>query len=96
MPRPGPQLRLVTSEASKTHCPYCALQCGMTVHAMRAGGQPLSIQADPAFPVNRGQMCIKGFTAAALLEHPARLRTPLLRNASGRLMRRAIQLPTRR
>ncbi len=45
-----------------------------------------SIQADPDFPVNRGQMCIKGFTSAALLDHPARVKTPLLRNAAGKLV----------
>jgi assimilatory nitrate reductase catalytic subunit len=50
-----------------------------------SGPAGISLRADPAFPVNRGQMCIKGFTAAALLEHPARLRSPLLRDGSGRL-----------
>jgi assimilatory nitrate reductase catalytic subunit len=90
MARPVPQLRLVTGAAAapttKTHCPYCAFQCGMTISAQLADGRQLAIAADPAFPVNRGQMCIKGFTSAALLEHPARLRTPLLRNASGHLV----------
>jgi assimilatory nitrate reductase catalytic subunit len=45
----------------------------------------LTIQADPEFPVNRGQMCIKGFTSDALLDHPARLRSPKLRLRDGRL-----------
>jgi assimilatory nitrate reductase catalytic subunit len=30
-------------------------------------------------------MCIKGFTSAALLDHPARLRTPLVRGRDGKL-----------
>jgi assimilatory nitrate reductase catalytic subunit len=46
----------------------------------------LAVQGDPEFPVNRGQMCIKGFTAAALLEHPARLRSPKLRSRDGHLV----------
>ena len=50
-----------------------------------APGLALSIQADPDFPVNRGQMCIKGFTAGVLLDHPARLRSPQLRGAGGSL-----------
>lgn len=52
-----------------------------------AGGDGAGVQvaADEDFPVNRGQMCIKGFTSAALLEHPARLRSPRLRTADGRL-----------
>jgi assimilatory nitrate reductase catalytic subunit len=44
------------------------------------------IAADPEFPVNRGQMCIKGFSAGALLDHEARLRSPQLRNSAGQLV----------
>jgi len=44
------------------------------------------VKADPEFPVNRGQMCIKGFTSAALLEHEARLHTPLMRDERGALV----------
>lgn len=47
--------------------------------------RPALVRADPDFPVNRGQMCIKGFNAGALLAHPARLTTPLVRDASGAL-----------
>jgi assimilatory nitrate reductase catalytic subunit len=50
-----------------------------------SAGAELAIEADPEFPVNRGQMCIKGFTSAALLDHPARLRSPKLRLRDGRL-----------
>jgi assimilatory nitrate reductase catalytic subunit len=55
-----------------THCPYCALQCGMSVDA--------EITVTPReFPTNRGGLCQKGWTSAALLRHPQRLTTPLLR-----------------
>src|SRR5205085_5657871 len=37
------------------------------------------------FPVNNGQLCIKGWTAGGLLRHPARLTAPLVRAASGAL-----------
>jgi assimilatory nitrate reductase catalytic subunit len=68
----------------KTHCPYCAFQCGLRVSVnaaanANAGDPPFDVRADEDFPVNRGQMCIKGFTSPALLDHPARLRTPMLR-----------------
>jgi assimilatory nitrate reductase catalytic subunit len=91
-PSDGRRVRLVASEGgsktTKTHCPYCAFQCGMAVTASPAAGAAdvLEVRADPDFPVNLGQMCIKGFTSAALLDHPARLRTPLLRGATGRLV----------
>jgi assimilatory nitrate reductase catalytic subunit len=57
----------------------------MTVSAQASAPAALAIQADPEFPVNRGQMCIKGFTSGALLDHPARLRSPKLRLRDGRL-----------
>jgi len=85
MSRSAPHLVAVTSDTVKTHCPYCAFQCGMEVTTVRGGSQPLHVTANPDFPVNRGQMCIKGFTSAALLDHPQRLRQPLLRDAQGRL-----------
>jgi assimilatory nitrate reductase catalytic subunit len=63
-------------EMTATHCPYCALQCGMHV-----GGSPSSpaITGDPRFPVNRGGLCVKGWTSGAALAHPDRLLTPLVR-----------------
>src|SRR5262249_24146905 len=49
------------------------------------GGATPGVMGDPNFPVNNGQMCIKGWTAPALLSHPRRLTTPLVRNANGEL-----------
>jgi assimilatory nitrate reductase catalytic subunit len=36
--------------------------------------------------VNQGRLCIKGWTAAGLLDHPGRLTTPLVRGAAGDLL----------
>jgi len=58
----------------------------MTVTPSAVKGEDLKVQADPDFPVNRGQMCIKGFTSAALLDHPQRVLQPLMRDASGQLV----------
>src|SRR3954463_13804594 len=79
-----PRLLSVHTGPVKTHCPYCAFQCGMTVTNSQPG-ETLSVQADEDFPVNRGQMCIKGFTSAALIDHPQRLTSPLLRGPDGLL-----------
>src|SRR5262245_18819323 len=65
-----------------THCPYCAMQCGM--HLAADPGR-VSVFGDPTFPVNQGGLCVKGWSAAALLDHAERLRTPLVRAASGSL-----------
>lgn len=69
--------------ATATHCPYCAFQCGMLLTGSR---QNAVIAGNPDFPVNNGALCIKGWTAAATLEHPERLRTPLARNERGELV----------
>src|SRR5580765_2563244 len=63
-----------------THCPYCALQCG--VH-MTAGPDGLDLAGNVAFPVNKGSLCVKGWAAPETLAHPDRLRTPLVRNGEG-------------
>ncbi|WP_394847963.1 molybdopterin oxidoreductase family protein [Pendulispora brunnea] len=64
----------------KTHCPYCALQCGM-----RISGTPEAprIEGDPDFPTNRGTLCIKGWSSGVTLAHSERLTTPLVRNVRG-------------
>jgi assimilatory nitrate reductase catalytic subunit len=57
----------------------------MTITRNEADVRTLAVRADPEFPVNRGQMCIKGFTSTTLLDHPARITSPRLRRADGRL-----------
>ena len=67
----------------RTHCPYCAFQCGIIISTT---GQGLTIAGDADFPVNAGALCVKGWTAADTLDHPERLLTPLVRNTAGRLV----------
>ena len=82
-----------------THCPYCALQCAMTLSSPAgpalapAGLTPASgpgpVPAAPLdvqgrdFPTNRGGLCRKGWTSATLLHHPGRVTEPLLKGADG-------------
>lgn len=77
------------TSATATHCPYCALQCAMTLTttppadvaapAARAG---LQITARD-FPTNRGGLCKKGWTAAELLASTDRILEPMLRQSDG-------------
>ncbi|RFU19605.1 molybdopterin oxidoreductase family protein [Geodermatophilus marinus] len=70
----GPRTR-----TTGTHCPYCSLQCGVT---MTAGDRPATlVPAD--FPTNRGGLCSKGWSATELLDHPERLTRPLVRAVPG-------------
>ena len=54
-----------------THCPYCALQCGMTLTPTAEVG------------AGEGGLCRKGWTSADLLRSPERLTTPLVRDRKG-------------
>jgi assimilatory nitrate reductase catalytic subunit len=71
-----------TATDTATHCPYCALQCGIR---LGVAGEGLVVAGDPDFPVNKGALCIKGFTAAETLGHADRLRAPLVRTNDGLL-----------
>ncbi|MET7319508.1 molybdopterin oxidoreductase family protein [Streptomyces sp. NPDC005549] len=67
-----------------THCPYCALQCGMNLTPVEGGTVEVSERAD--FPVNRGALCGKGRTAPEVLAPGARLTSPLVRSDEGALV----------
>jgi assimilatory nitrate reductase catalytic subunit len=69
----------ITDLAVQSHCPYCALQCGMLFGA-GSPDSPASVMGDPHFPVNNGDLCIKGWTSTELLRHPRRLTSPLVRS----------------
>ncbi|UXY27409.1 molybdopterin oxidoreductase family protein [Streptomyces sp. HUAS TT20] len=69
--------------STPTHCPYCALQCGMNITPLPQGGVEVTERAD--FPVNRGALCGKGRTAPAVLASAVRLTSPLVRSG-GRLV----------
>src|SRR5688500_5896595 len=72
----GDPLRM---RAAATHCPYCALQCAMT---LRRGDRGVAVEPRE-FPTNRGGLCQKGWTAAELLDHPDRITKPLVRDGAG-------------
>jgi assimilatory nitrate reductase catalytic subunit len=63
---------------TKTHCPYCSLQCGIT---LELSGDSVVLAPQSDFPTNRGGLCAKGWTAADLLTHPDRLTGPLMRES---------------
>ena len=79
-PLPAPTSRTgAGTRTTQTHCPYCSLQCGIT---MTAGDRPATlVPAD--FPTNRGGLCSKGWSATELLDHPERLTRPLVRAVPG-------------
>ncbi len=72
----------LVADPVRTHCPYCALQCAMTLSVGADG----AVEVQPRdFPTNRGGLCQKGWTAADVLTTPDRLTTPLVRGPDGEL-----------
>ncbi|MGN9815721.1 molybdopterin oxidoreductase family protein [Streptomyces sp. SD11] len=69
------------TSVTPTHCPYCALQCGMNLTPVPDGdgGSVVEVTERADFPVNRGALCGKGRTAPALLSSRVRLTSPLIR-----------------
>ncbi|HEY7277546.1 MAG TPA: molybdopterin oxidoreductase family protein [Trebonia sp.] len=65
----------MSAAAVLTHCPYCSLQCGMS---LTSEDDALSVGTRD-FPTNRGGLCQKGWTAAHLLAPGERLTAPLMR-----------------
>ncbi|MEE6179461.1 molybdopterin oxidoreductase family protein [Mycobacterium sp. 050134] len=74
---------------TKTHCPYCALQCGITLEVSGGSSEKPILEPQRDFPTNRGGLCAKGWTAAELLGHPERLTGPLVRDERGSPLRPA-------
>ncbi|UNZ19734.1 molybdopterin oxidoreductase family protein [Streptomyces sp. 891-h] len=82
-------VRAATATGTATHCPYCALQCAMTLTPETESG-PARLSVTPReFPTNRGGLCQKGWTSAQLLDSPERLTTPLVRDTKGAPLRGA-------
>jgi assimilatory nitrate reductase catalytic subunit len=82
------------ADGSPTHCPYCALQCGITLlHDNRSSashGKPaFEVQGRAQFPVNEGALCGKGATAGELLRPELRLTGPLVRDGKDAPLRPA-------
>jgi assimilatory nitrate reductase catalytic subunit len=76
----------MNASMTDTHCPYCSLQCGISLDTST---NPVAVVPREDFPTNRGGLCAKGWTAAELLGHPRRLTYPLMRDSREVPLRRA-------
>ncbi|TIH40136.1 molybdopterin oxidoreductase family protein [Subtercola vilae] len=70
-------------EGTASHCPYCALQCAMSLTGGPAGRAGSVTIEGRMFPTNRGGLCKKGWTAAELLDAGDRIVHPLLKQPDG-------------
>jgi assimilatory nitrate reductase catalytic subunit len=77
--------RLIPASTTRSICGFCSTGCSLSVH-LDANGQAINLSPDPAYSVNLGMACPKGWEALTPLASIDRLKTPLLRNpATGEL-----------
>ncbi|RHW41504.1 nitrite reductase [Neobacillus notoginsengisoli] len=64
----------------KTHCSYCAMQCGMNLRVNTVTNKIIGVEPRYDWPVTVGKMCPKGVTAYQQVNHPDRILKPLIRD----------------
>ncbi|MEW6522811.1 MAG: formate dehydrogenase subunit alpha [Bacillota bacterium] len=70
------------SREVQTVCPYCGTGCGLVLGAR--GERVVTARADLDHSTSQGRLCVKGRFGWHFVNHPERLRVPLLRK-NGRL-----------
>lgn len=68
---------------TRTICGYCGVGCELDV--LTKGEQIVGVQPAMDGPANEGALCVKGQFAFDYVQHPDRLKTPLVRGADGQL-----------
>ncbi len=63
-----------------TVCPYCGAGCGLYIQVL--DGKIVGVLPAREHPVSRGKLCIKGWNATAFVNHPDRLKKPLIREGN--------------
>lgn len=73
-------LKIRYAKETTSICPYCAVGCGVIVHAGEAGaGKVINTEGDPDHPINEGSLCAKGAGLSQLVNNDSRITTPLYR-----------------
>ena len=65
----------------RTTCPYCGTGCQMILKVK--GHTLMEVTADPDVGPNYGDLCVKGRFGHNFIQHPDRLKTPLIRRQKG-------------
>lgn len=72
----------IPSKEVSVICPYCGVGCGILLGVRE--GRIVSVRGNRDSIVNHGRLCVKGrFGVYDFVQHPDRLKTPLIRADSG-------------
>ncbi len=63
-----------------TICPFCGTGCGLFVDIK--DGKPVGVIPAKSHPVSKGALCIKGWKSFQFVNHPKRLRSPLMKQGN--------------
>jgi len=72
-------------------CRFCGVGCGIQIATRH--GRIAAVKGDPASPVNRGLLCVKGYANAEIQYGDDRLTQPLLRMKDGKFDKRGDFVP---
>ncbi len=64
-------------DETTTTCPYCACGCSLTIGSKH--GEIRRVFSDPEKGPSQGNLCVKGRFGWDFVDHPERIKTPLLR-----------------
>lgn len=70
-------------EKTRTICPYCGVGCSIDI--MTKNNTIVGVQPAMDGPANEGALCVKGQFAYDFVQHPDRLKMPLVRDDDGEL-----------
>ena len=73
----------VVPDKTRTICPYCGVGCSVDV--LTKNEKIVGIHPAMDGPANQGALCVKGQFAYDFVQHPDRLKTPLVRREDGEL-----------
>ncbi len=71
-------------ETIRTTCPYCGTGCQIDLKVK--GKTVLEATADPEAVPNYGDLCVKGRFGHNFIQHPDRLKTPMIRRQKGGIL----------
>jgi predicted molibdopterin-dependent oxidoreductase YjgC len=66
---------------TRTICPYCGVGCSVDI--MVKNDRIVGVSPAMDGPANKGALCVKGQYAYDFVQHPDRLKSPLMRQADG-------------
>jgi assimilatory nitrate reductase catalytic subunit len=62
-----------------THCCYCGMQCGMHIRVDEKNNKVVGVEPRYDWVLTKGKMCPKGVTAYQTVDHPDRIKRPLIK-----------------